>query len=186
MTKKNSTPPADKPTRATSPVESEVPDNIDDLLAENAVVEQDGAEQDDDAAAVDAALQENAQVDPTAGFRDPVADVRVVEQPPQAARPRARTQGVPKMSEEERVVIELHDNPDMPPGGVYIGVNGKGYQLQPGAPVAVPLSVLGVLKTAVQQRPVYANNGSQGKIIGWANSPRWAYSVHGSAAPAEA
>lgn len=81
----------------------------------------------------------------------------------------------PAKSGEARVLIQLHESPDIPPGGVFIGVNGYGYTLRPGAPVRVPVSVLRVLETAVVKRPIYANNADTGKVIGWSEAPRYAF-----------
>jgi hypothetical protein len=81
----------------------------------------------------------------------------------------------PNKTGEPRVLIQLHEGPDVPPGGVFIGVNGYGYTLKPGAPARVPVSVLRVLETAVVKRPIYANNADTGKIVGWSEAPRYAF-----------
>lgn len=70
--------------------------------------------------------------------------------------------------------IELHQNEDIPPSGLPIGLNGKHYELRPGVPARVPVGVIGVLKAAVAAKPV---RNPSGKITSYRESPRFPYTV---------
>lgn len=51
-----------------------------------------------------------------------------------------------------KILIEEHE--DIPPNGLYVGVNGRGYLIRAGVPVDVPLAVLDVLEHAEMSRPI--------------------------------
>lgn len=118
---------------------------------------------------------------PAAGEATSTADETKAAEPAPRTRRGARVSGGkpasqnPAKTGEKRVLIQLHDSPDVPPAGVFIGVNGYGYTLKPGAPARVPVSVLGVLETAVVKRPVYAGGQDTGKIVAWSEAPRYAF-----------
>ncbi len=59
--------------------------------------------------------------------------------------------------EEQRVRIILEENDNIPPSGQFFGVQGKGYVLRPGEEADVPLSIIGILNTAVMSVPVMAD-----------------------------
>lgn len=60
---------------------------------------------------------------------------------------------VRKPATVERIKIVLEENPDIPPTGQFVGVNGVGYILRPGEVMEVPLSVKEVLDNAVIDTP---------------------------------
>jgi len=51
------------------------------------------------------------------------------------------------------VRILLEESEEIPPSGLFIGVNDKSYLLQPGEPVDVPQGVVDVLENAVMSTP---------------------------------
>lgn len=86
------------------------------------------------------------------------------------AAPKAKKQsdGVP------RVKIVLLDSDDIPPGGLFLGVNGVGYILQPGVEVDVPEYLLDVLDHAVMTKAVVDNNK---RVVGYKEVPRFSYRI---------
>lgn len=50
-----------------------------------------------------------------------------------------------------RIILEENDN--IPPNGLFVGVNGVGYLIRPGEEVNVPASVVDVLEHAVMASP---------------------------------
>ncbi len=54
----------------------------------------------------------------------------------------------------KRVRILLEENDNIPPTGQFIGVNGRGFMLRAGEEAEVPLEVIGVLESAVQEVPM--------------------------------
>lgn len=69
---------------------------------------------------------------------------------------------VPK-AKERKAIIMIDQERDKP-NYEYVGVNGKGYQIQRGIEVEVPASVVGVLENAIATRSVTDANG---KVVGY-------------------
>lgn len=55
---------------------------------------------------------------------------------------------------DERVELQLEENDDIPPNGLFIGLNGRGYLLRPGEKVKVPLGIVEILENAITSVPV--------------------------------
>jgi len=53
----------------------------------------------------------------------------------------------------ETVKIVLEENDDIPPTGLFVGLNGKGYLIRPGEPVDLPPGVIEILEHAVMSTP---------------------------------
>lgn len=73
----------------------------------------------------------------------------------------------------DMVDIRLEDNPDIPPTGLFIGHNGRGYIIMPGVEVSVPSFLCDVLNDAVMAAAV--TDSKTGKVIGYRNKMRYAY-----------
>ena len=79
-----------------------------------------------------------------------------------------KAEGMPKMT-----TIQLEESDEIPPGGLFLGVNGIGYMLQAGEPVDVPDFLLEVLDHAEMSAPV--TNPQTKQIVGYRNRLRYPY-----------
>src|SRR5690348_2508867 len=86
-----------------------------------------------------------------------------------APEPKARkAKGMP-----DRVWIQLEENEEIPPTGLFIGHNGTGYLLEPSKPLHVPLHVLEKLDHAVITVPVV--DPTTKRVIGHRERMRFPY-----------
>ena len=76
--------------------------------------------------------------------------------------------GMPKTT---RIVIE--ENAEIPPTGLFLSVNGRGYMIRPGEPVDVPPGVLEVLDHAIMSQPIVDPASQQ--ITGYRERRRYPY-----------
>jgi len=72
-----------------------------------------------------------------------------------------------------RTRIMLEENSEIPPTGLFVGVNGTGYLLKAGEPMDVPASVLEVLDHAIMSQPVM--DPSSGQVLGYRERMRYPY-----------
>lgn len=74
----------------------------------------------------------------------------------------------------KRVKIILEENDAIPPTGQFFGVNGTGYQIQPGKEVEIPEFLLGVIDNAVTTKPILNDDG---QVVGYRDVPRFPYRI---------
>jgi len=92
----------------------------------------------------------------------------VVEEPP-APKPKPKRAAKPK----DRVRIQLEESDDIPPTGLFLGLNGKGHLLRPGEPVDVPIGIVEILDNAVMSVPQVDPQTKQ--VIGYRDRLRYPY-----------
>lgn len=73
------------------------------------------------------------------------------------------------------VKIILEESDDIPPTGLYIGLNGYGYMIRPGEEVNVPLGVQEILDHAIET--VAKINPQTRQVIGYRQKHRFPYRI---------
>lgn len=73
----------------------------------------------------------------------------------------------------KRTKIVLEENDHIPPTGLFIGHNGKGYLLKPGEEADVPDPVIAILKDAIISVPVLDPDTQQ--VVGYRNRMRYPF-----------
>ncbi len=84
-----------------------------------------------------------------------------------APRLKVPAQGLPQT---KRVILEESD--DIPPTGLFVSLNGKGYLIKPGEEVDLPLGVIEILDNAVMSTPV---RSATNEVIGYRDKTRFPY-----------
>jgi hypothetical protein len=110
--------------------------------------------------------------DEVAGLPPIRMEPALIDMPP---KPRVQPNEGEAVFAEDRVKIVLADNDDMPPTGLFIGLNGVGYLLKPNLPAVVPLGLVGILDTAVAAAPIVDPLTQQ--ITGFRDRLRFPYRV---------
>lgn len=71
--------------------------------------------------------------------------------PPPALR-QGKNMGPAHIANKTRRIM-VEEDPDIPPTGLFVGVNGYGYLLKPGVVIDAPLAVIEVLDNAIVSVP---------------------------------
>lgn len=99
-------------------------------------------------------------------MNDPITIEPVDENAPKIRK--AKAVGLPDTTR-----IMLEENPDIPPTGLFIGLNGRGYILKPGEVADVPNPLISILDNAEQLMPY--TDPSTNQIVGYRSRLRFPY-----------
>lgn len=97
--------------------------------------------------------------------------VEIVASPPSVDAKPVKKASIGMQKDYVHIILEESEN--MPPTGLPIGVNGKGYILRAGEPAWVPPAVIEVLDNAIQAMPRKDSNTL--KVIGTRSRRRFPY-----------
>jgi hypothetical protein len=89
--------------------------------------------------------------------------------------PAAKTIVPPQSLTDGKVVIQIEDNENIPPGGQFVGVNGYGYLIKTGMEIPVPVGVCDVLDNAVEI--VAVKNPDTLQIVSYRTRKRFPYRI---------
>lgn len=73
------------------------------------------------------------------------------------------------------VAIILSENEEIPPTGLYVGLNGKGYLIRPGERVVVPKGVVDILQNAIMSGPV--QDPATKQVVGYRDRMRYPFQL---------
>lgn len=88
------------------------------------------------------------------------------------ARAKARGLADTPLSDSPRVRIVLEENDNIPPTGLFVGVNGRSFLVRAGEEVEVPVEVVEALNDAVESVP---RTDASGNIVDYRNRLRFPY-----------
>lgn len=132
---------------------------------------------------VDQVFEDEGDQDAEAGFAATAESASPVEQGPkgglvqrqqevrETAAKRVRTAAT-RPQDEPTHLIKLHNNAEIPPGGQYVGVNGRWIKIVPNVEMEVPESALEVLDNAVRLEPEVDEHN---RVVGTREVPRFPY-----------
>ena len=82
-------------------------------------------------------------------------------------------QAAAKLPATTRIILEENDN--IPPTGLFVGDNGRGYLIRPGEEVDVPAGVLEILNNAIMSVPTIDPQSLQ--VIGYRSKMMYPFRV---------
>jgi hypothetical protein len=88
-----------------------------------------------------------------------------------------RKRGARATVKTDRVRILLEESDEIPPTGLFVGLNGRGFLLRPGEELDVPAGVKEILDHAVMLRPIKDPQTQQ--VVGYREQMRYPYRMLG-------
>lgn len=92
-----------------------------------------------------------------------------------AEAPAAKVRKAKTVKAATTTKIILEENDDIPPTGLFVGLNGRGYLIRPGEPVEVPQGVIDILDHAVLSSPQVDPSTKQ--VVGYRERMRYPYRI---------
>lgn len=102
---------------------------------------------------------------------DEMAKSAPVLEPAETPAPTRKTRVASPQKSTVKIIIE--ENEDIPPTGLYIAHNGRGYLLQAGRPIEAPPELVEILDHAVMSTPQLDPTTKQ--VIGYRDRLRYPY-----------
>ena len=94
-----------------------------------------------------------------------------LEETDETLQPKARKPKSVGLPKTRKIVLEENDS--IPPTGLFLGLNGRGYMLRPGEPVDVPVGLIEILDHAVMSIPIMDPSSMQ--VVGYREQRRYPY-----------
>ena len=98
----------------------------------------------------------------------------VVREPPKPTRDLKRGEVI---FSDDRIIISLEHGDEVPPTGLFVGLNGVGWLLKPNVPCPVVAGIVEILDHAVGSKPVQDPQTLQ--VVGYQDRLRFPYRVLG-------
>ena len=106
-------------------------------------------------------------------LEDDFTNIDTAPKEPRRATPKEVMGATVKEMKRKALRVILEEVEDIPPIGLFVGVNGRGFLIKPGVPVDLPMEVIGVLNHAVQSSPIVDPESKQ--VTGWRERMRYPY-----------
>jgi len=81
----------------------------------------------------------------------------------------------PKLTKPKTTHIILEENDDIPPTGLFLGLNGKGFMIMAGVEVDVPAALIEILDHAITSLPQVHQQTR--RVVGYRQRMRFPYRV---------
>lgn len=88
-------------------------------------------------------------------------------------QPKAKVRKAKTVKSDDSVTIVLEENDSIPPTGLFLGHNGRGYLIRPGEEVNIPVGVKEILDHAVMSTPQIDPATKQ--VVGYRDRMRYPY-----------
>lgn len=92
--------------------------------------------------------------------------------PPKMKKAKTKPE-VASVAKSDKIKIILEENDDIPPTGLFVGLNGMGYLIRPGVEVEVPPGVAEILQNAITSMPTL--DPTSGQVVGYRERMRYPF-----------
>ena len=94
-----------------------------------------------------------------------------------AEAPKGKAKSAAPVGLPDTIKIILEENDNIPPTGLFVGCNGRGYLIRPGETVNIPTGVREILDHAITSAPQI--DPSTRRVIGYRDRQKYPYRVVG-------